>query len=242
LDEGWLLQVPIRGASRTVFHTTDGGQTWGELATLDAGNDITFRDRLTGWLAGRASNAPGLLTTNDGGLTWRRQPLAPLPPSPQSQAGAEVPIFLDQQQAVLRVSVLISQPDAPQLRVLDSFLYWSQDRGVTWNTSGKLPLATVKQDNYGTFFSFLDGRRGWAGSATSFYRTADGGATWIPIATSLPRSGFYFAELAEFGDRVAWGQLSDYSKRDGHQPIFILIRSTDGGVHWTELKIPGLEG
>jgi len=45
-----------------------------------------------------------------------------------------------------------------------------------------------------------------------------------------------------FSDQVAWGQISDFSKREGHQPIFMLVRTSDGGAHWTEIKVPGLDG
>jgi photosystem II stability/assembly factor-like uncharacterized protein len=240
LDRGWLIQIPTGGASRVLFRTADGGRTWNELAKLEAGNAVTFKDALTGWLAARPSSVPALLRTRDGGLTWQAQLLPPLPDGSVGQVGASAPVLLDLQLAVLQVAIL-SRPDDPPLRLLDSYLYWSHDGGGTWSLGGRLPLNKVKGDDYGSAYSFMNGR-GLAGSATSFYRTADGGAIWTTVATSLPRSGFYFAEVAAFTDQVVWGQLSDFSKREGHQPIFVLVRSTDGGAHWTELKIPGLEG
>jgi photosystem II stability/assembly factor-like uncharacterized protein len=243
IKEGWLLQIPLAANTpRILFHTVDGGLSWSELAHLDTAYDVSFKDSSNGWLPQRSlAGSPALLFTRDGGRTWLPQILALPPGAVMGDPRPHAPRFLDSQLAAFRLSILSSASDPP-VRNLDNFLYWTRDGGETWAAAGRPPLAKAGETDYGAVDSFLDGRRGWEGSATSLFKTDDGGTTWSSVTTSLPRRGFYFAQLAVLGDRVAWGQLSDFSKRDGHQPIFVLVRTTDGGAHWTEVKVPSLDG
>lgn len=181
------------------------------------------------------------MVTRNGGLTWATQVLTRPVGAATGDAMTTPPRFIDSRDAKLSLQI-ISPAGDPPLRLLESYLYSSRDGGETWTVAGRLPLAKVGTTDSGTVTSFLDRARGWAGSSTSLYMTADGGATWTDVGTSLPRRSFYFAQLAVLSDRTAWGQLSDFSKREGHQPIFVLIRSTDEGAHWREVKVPGLEG
>lgn len=241
--EGWLVQLPrAPGTPRVLLHTTDGGQNWNDVAHLDTAYEVGFRDPSTGWLARRPqSGSPALMVTRDGGLTWAIQVLTLPGGAVSGDAMTTPPRFINSRDAKLTLQILSPASDQP-VRLLERYLYSSQDGGETWTDAGRLPLAKIGSTDYGTFTSFLDARRGWAGSSTSLFKTGDGGHTWTNVRTSLPRWGFYFAELAVLNERIAWGQLSDFSKREGHQPIFVLVRSTDGGVHWSEVKVPGLDG
>jgi photosystem II stability/assembly factor-like uncharacterized protein len=73
----WLVQLPrAPGTPRVLFHTTDGGLNWNDVAHLDTAYDVGFRDPSTGWLARRPQNgSPALMVTRDGGLTWAIQVL-----------------------------------------------------------------------------------------------------------------------------------------------------------------------
>lgn len=239
--QGWFLQMPRNlTGPRVLFHTVDGGKSWDDMAHLDMGYDITFRDSSTGWLArGPQGGSPALMMTRDGGLSWTTQPLTAPVNAVAGDARTTAPHFLDARQGKLTVHILST---AQPLRELERYAYSSHDGGETWTVAGRLPVAKVGNDDYGTQTSFQDGLRGWAGSGTSLFKTSDGGATWTNVATSLPRRAFYFAELSVFSDRVAWGQISDFSKREGHQPIFVLVRTADGGAHWTAIEVPGLDG
>jgi hypothetical protein len=76
---GWILGVGPCGQTTctTVLGTTDGGQTWNTVGTMDAPlttetktgvSEIRFADDLHGW-----AFAPSLWATSDGGVTWKKK-------------------------------------------------------------------------------------------------------------------------------------------------------------------------
>lgn len=72
-DEGWMLGslLPDYDAPKSLYHTTDGGQTWTLLAENLEGNQVDFVDTQDGWIApGSYLDAP-LIRTTDGGQTWQ---------------------------------------------------------------------------------------------------------------------------------------------------------------------------
>lgn len=81
---GWLLSGSEPGAGqqgKTLYHTTDGGKTWTEIAGAPFGDQsgglpssgyvgpIVFTTAQDGWIT---SGRLGLLHTTDGGKTWNR--------------------------------------------------------------------------------------------------------------------------------------------------------------------------
>jgi len=174
--QGWFLQMPRNlTAARVLFRTVDGGRSWDDVAHLDMGYDITFRDSSTGWLArSPQGGSPALMMTRDGGLSWTTQPLTAPVNAVAGDARTTAPHFLDARHGKLTVHILST---AQPLRELERYLYSCQDGGETWTVAGRLPVAKVGNDDYGTQTSFQDGLRGWAGSGTSLFKTSDGGAT-----------------------------------------------------------------
>src|SRR5436309_13709418 len=78
-EQGWILGSSSCGSSTctTVIGTTDGGDTWRRLGTLDAPltleeasgvTEIRFADGLHGW-----AFEPALWATSDGGKTWQQE-------------------------------------------------------------------------------------------------------------------------------------------------------------------------
>lgn len=66
-ETGWAV------GGRTVFHTTNGGDTWEEQVQFSETNSlwsVYFVDRNTGWVVGRGP----IQHTEDGGKTWIAQP------------------------------------------------------------------------------------------------------------------------------------------------------------------------
>src|SRR4029077_7303482 len=99
---GWIA-TPGEPASQfqqqgiVIDRTTDGGQTWRLVAettyppesstpgapAFDCGkSDLSFRDASTGWLTGGCTGGITFDVTNNGGVTWRVQPL----PGPGGQS------------------------------------------------------------------------------------------------------------------------------------------------------------
>jgi photosystem II stability/assembly factor-like uncharacterized protein len=88
---------------------------------------------------------------------------------------------------------------------------------------------------------FTDARHGWVAGATQLLATTDGGAHWrtLPEPCQAIRSVHFINSLD--GVAVAGGTEPDLS-----QPPFIaepqsrgiLLRSTDGGLHWRRLPAP----
>ena len=118
--QGWFLQVPRNlTGPRVLFHTVDGGKCWDDVAHLDMGYDIIFRDSSTGWLArGPQGGSPALMMTRDGGLSWTTQPLTATVNAVAGDARTTAPHFLDARQGKLTVHILSTAQPLRALRVL----------------------------------------------------------------------------------------------------------------------------
>ena len=157
--EGWLVQLPkARGNPRVLFHTSDAGLSWNAVAHLDTAYDVGFRDPSTGWLARRPQNgSPALMVTRDGGVTWATQVLSLPVGAAVGDAMTTPPRFIDSRDTKLSMQILDLAGDRPP-RLLESYLYSSQDGGESWTAAGRLPLVNVGSADYGTFTS---PRLGW---------------------------------------------------------------------------------
>ena len=104
--QGWFLQMPRDlTAPRVLFRTVDGGESWDDVAHLDTGYDVTFRDSSTGWLArSPQGGSPALMMTRDGGLSWTTQPLTAPVNAVGGDARTTAPHFLDARQGSLSIS------------------------------------------------------------------------------------------------------------------------------------------
>jgi photosystem II stability/assembly factor-like uncharacterized protein len=72
------------------------------------------------------------------------------------------------------------------------------------------------------------------GPLSKVYKTTDGCATWTLVLDNPDAEGFFDAIL--FHDRSSGLVLGD--PVDG---TFVLLRTTDGGIHWTRLQPEGLK-
>src|SRR3972149_4799786 len=73
---GWLV-----GADSAILRTTDGGNSWTVLpigiAASVAGISVHFPDSLHGWFFASYNNGQHILTSSDGGRTWKEQATPP---------------------------------------------------------------------------------------------------------------------------------------------------------------------
>jgi len=162
-DTGWLLVATYNDRETAIgeilYHTTDGGLTWHELAS-SASVDVNASGRLplpgaytglnfinpsTGWIMGSNVNLSGALgdggrpeirqpwlyVTHDGGLTWHVQTLPDTLPIQGSGVGIITypPQFFSASDGLLTVSSWGPGEIA-------TFVYATHDGGVTWQQNG----------------------------------------------------------------------------------------------------------
>jgi photosystem II stability/assembly factor-like uncharacterized protein len=80
----------------------------------------------------------------------------------------------------------------------------------------------------------LDAANGWAITANSVVRTADGGATWHDVGPSAPETYGYRVTSAFLDIDHAWVLVPDPNDMEKG----ILYRSSDGGDTWSESPVP----
>ncbi len=234
-QNGWMLiqlGVIISPDFVALFGTRDGGQTWQRIVDPARRNlqqtcgasGVTFRDPLTGWVAGDCLGlGPGVSfqRTRDGGQTWEPQSLPPPAEAPDLFAGSDfscgvdAPRLLSPQSAVLAVACIGLADDSSE-----NFLYATSDGGENWNVVGPLPVYDS--------FSFINPNMGWVIGASApqgdaprdLFRTVDGGHSWTKVTT------------------VAWrGQLNFVDEQTGWAVAqaggaLALVKTLDGGAAW----------
>jgi photosystem II stability/assembly factor-like uncharacterized protein len=227
--EGWVV-----GITGTVHYTADGGLTW-QLRHANAGPDpqffraAAFVSPTLGWAGDlgftSASSGPALWETTDGGVSWsviKDRIAGPLP------VGICGMFVID-----ARTVVGVGRWNGPAVFIR------TNDAGATWTSTSLAPLATGAVDLY-----FFDDRNGivtagrGVGSTTPEQQssrvvilgTRDGGATWEErfVGTSPGQ----WSWKVSFPTRQV-GYVATQGPGGGG-----VIRTTDGGLTWTELSLP----
>lgn len=136
----------------TVMSTSDGGDTW---ITHDTGSrygvsDISFADATHGCAIGGGSYANAdILTTGDGGLTWKQRCSGP----------AETTWFLD----------VCFTDDTHGWAATTPGIMATDDGGATW---------ILQEGASGRSIAFPDSLHGWAVGGSSIWHTNDAGDSW----------------------------------------------------------------
>jgi photosystem II stability/assembly factor-like uncharacterized protein len=152
----------------------------------------------------------------DGGQTWQPVEL----PAPQSTpdlftnfeygCGTDHPTFLDEKVGFITVDCEHLGTDP---RLVDHYLYATQDRGKTWS-----PVTYP-----GGALAFFDAQTGLA-LGKDIYKTQDGGKSWTKITVVTWDGSFDFVT-----QQTGWAVA-----RAGEQVA--LVRSDNGGQTWALLK------
>jgi photosystem II stability/assembly factor-like uncharacterized protein len=182
---------PAEQGQARVYRTIDGGRRWSlvwsdttkgifldGLAFWDSRHGFTFSDPVDGRLV--------ILTTDDGGASWRRVPPEGIPPVLPREAAFAAS---NTQLAVQGTSnAWIATGGGAEARV-----FRSTDRGRTWRVSSTGVAAGASAGLFGIAFS--DAKHGLAvggdytvtrGPTDFALRTDDGGATWTSASLAHP--------------------------------------------------------
>jgi photosystem II stability/assembly factor-like uncharacterized protein len=245
-NRGWAA-----GTSGTLLQTTDGGENWKALRkpTEDTIRDLHFADDQNGWLVCERSiyllktkeeQRSYLMSTNDGGVVWRRVSLNSDPdarllrvmftPAGQGWVFGEGGMLF----STANNGAIWTKKRAPTRHILfggaflDQTQMWlvgsgatvlqSRDGGETWRNGNVLGIT---QSIRFTATSFVDRSRGWAvGDGGRIFLTVDGGRTWdaqrSPVHEDL--NDVKFIDAAE-----GWAV-----GKNG-----LLMHTTNGGFKWT---------
>ena len=126
-------------------------------------------------------------------------------------------------------------------------VYSTYDGGQTWGSPRLLPFGKGRA-------YFLDRTHWWVTGEGTLYETVDGGSSWQRLPDVPANIWPYLEALSATGPQVLWGELIQ-SSIPGDSPIAgvppsacfqspygpecsFLVRSTDGGHHWTDVKLP----
>jgi photosystem II stability/assembly factor-like uncharacterized protein len=153
--------LPLTGFAGTWTRQPSGTMAW-----LHA---VYFLDQNRGWVCGSAGT---LLSTTDGGQTWRKlQPLG--------RDSLRDVFFADQ-----NVGWLLAERDPLKLQTADeprSYLMKTEDGGFSWR---RVFLSSPGANPRLVRLAFLSPERGWVfGETGVVFATSDGGAHWLRLAT-----------------------------------------------------------
>lgn len=206
---GWALgggeEMPHR-----VFKTTDGGQSWvevtppeprlsGKIAWAAAGafpdpnRALVVYQPTQYWEAAEGIHAAPYVTwrTTDGGASW--QPSQSLDLSGLDEIFSDLSLeWIDPEHAWLlaHVGVGMNHDYIALFRTLDGGGTW--ERLLDPYTDGGIQACRkTGMDFVNTMEGWLTGTCNGVAAGTWFYRTLDGGSTWLPVEIPEPQTGMF---------------------------------------------------
>jgi hypothetical protein len=184
-EVGW---VGTLSPGRKLFHTTDGGATWGPVTGLPAdaparvcGLSVVDEQVMYGSGTNFPTDIPRMLKTTDGGRSWSAWDMRP-----------HASILIDTHfEDPLRGWVVggkaeVSNPN-PTRDDVKAVVLRTEDGGATWVDRTAAIKASLPLGEWGWKIQFLDDRVGFVSlesfTAGAILKTMDGGATWkrLPI-------------------------------------------------------------
>lgn len=232
LQVGPMLAQPgsvMVGLGQDVARSADGGNTWSSVTVAQGGDALS-------WLVGAAAapeivlaaSPSALYRSSDGGSSWG--PITTGVPTGVGVGSGSGPgvggLYASQSNPNVFYYASPVQPPAGSFPTTLS-LYQSMDAGVTWSAktfdvaTGPDAILTVDPTNSNVLYAAANSTGTAAG--IQLLKSADGGATWIPLSWDIS----------------AWNQMPLALAVDPAHPQILyastlvsLGRSVDGGASW----------
>ncbi len=231
------------------WRTADLGRTWTPSNALagapgfsewSVGLEMLDDGQLVLAASDGSHRAASLYISSDRGATWDGPRMAP-----RFLAGVAQAVALDNGTSAGLVTLPDAAAAAPAVSV-------STDGGLTWNGATLPPPAGAKKTAGPSRMAgarMFDASSGWFAltwgsdaGGLHYYRTADGGGTWISADTpARPRLA---ADVASASSPGSWWELASTIIADGGgttSGVIQSVRTTDAGATWTTTNaaLPG---
>ena len=219
---GWLLADSL---SRTV----DGGRTWSALAGAGLPRSgtlgpISFVTVERGFLV-HATPTFGvdLYATGDGGQSWQR---LDLPPAAGMPAAAEFDEVRTLGAGAAFAGIRADRPAGAAA----GWVYRSLETGAGWDVRA-LPGARASGD---VSVALVGPGQWWMAQGRQLWVTGDAGVDWVPRPAQLPGRAV-LGRLQAVNGLEAWsvGRMNAEAGAGA-----LLLRTVDGGRHWTAIDLP----
>lgn len=227
----WVSTYDLFNVSNgRVYKTSNGGLTWAHQSSATFSGTCKFVHFFNA-NEGVAVGENQIFTTTNGGTNWVPQSNLPFP--------FNQPTFLPiNSYEVLGNKIWLGD--------YAGFVYYSNDKGLNWaiKSGQSAGLGSVKavafKDSLNGLLISSYAQSGGGSSPTvdvddgTFYKTSDGGSTWVPVlysATSFTYSSRFMAKYDICyvkGSSNTYILSSEYSQFDSFSAI-----TTDGGTTWS---------
>lgn len=233
----------------SIFRTLDAGAHWDLMLQLDAAHPdagglligenrfVGFSDATHGWLVSTAqpyatvcgptgwTPAGRLFASEDGGGHWSERRLSPLP---DGSALLGPPALIRATAGYMLASVQSYAGKCPPDPV--EYAYVTMDGGLTWSAPRRLPIE---------FLSTPDGIDWWVTDGKRVLRSRDQGMSWTTTDARMSARDVMLGDLYPVGGDNAWSFWVPAVNQTGR---VALLRTTDGGGTWTDVKLPPGQG
>lgn len=229
--EGWYNADAIKGAG--IFKSTDGGDTWFQLASTDTSLFDYCQDIVVHPLTSDiyvATKTAGLLRSTDGGNSW--QTVLAFGTGSEKNSVCDIELTAD---GGVFASIGIFQTDGIYFSPSgDAGTFVKQTSGLPTSGYYRIEMATAPSDANVAYAIF--------GNSTDYkvkgiYKTNDKGATWTEV--NRPENNY------EFAAKQSWYDLSMGVDPNDANTVVIgglnIWRSRDAGESWQRLTSGGLD-